>query len=171
MKAKSVVVIDTSVLCIWLRIPGFETCGPDSNRWDYRRVEKEIEAAIECGYTLVLPLATVIESGNHIANSPTLRFETAGRLAGLITKAADQESPWAAFTDQTALWNPDNLKRLAVAWPELAARKLGIGDATIRDVFGYYSRMGFEVRLLTGDVELSSLKPLSPRLVPRRRLT
>lgn len=169
MSAKSVLIIDTSTLCVWLKVPGMETCGPDGDTWDHKRVDDEIQTSIECGYTLVLPLATIIESGNHIAHAPDHRFQTAQRLAGVIAKSADRESPWAAFTDQSQLWTADNLKRLATEWPELAKAKLAIGDATIKHVAEYYGQMGYEVRLLTGDEQLSTYEPPPPPLVPRRR--
>lgn len=169
MSARCVVIIDTSILCVWLKVPGLETCGPDDNRWDFSRASLEIDAAIESGHTLVLPLATLIESGNHIAHAPHHRIEAARRLAELIAKSADQETPWAAFTDQSELWAPDNLKRLASDWPTMAARKLGIGDATIRDIAQYYDKMGYEFKLLTGDAGLAGYQPSPQPPSPRRR--
>jgi hypothetical protein len=38
---------------------------------------------IDEGTILVLPLATIIETGNHIAQSPNLRYEKAQELAQL----------------------------------------------------------------------------------------
>lgn len=169
MSARCVVIIDTSILCVWLKVPGLETCGPDANRWNFSRVSRKIDAAIQCGHTLVLPLATLIESGNHIAHAPHQRVETARRLTELIGKSADQETPWAAFTDQSELWAPDNLKRLASDWPDMAARKLGIGDATFWDVARYYDKMGCEVELLAGDARLAGYQPSPRPPSPRRR--
>lgn len=169
MSAKGVLILDTSILCVWLKVPGMECCGADEDRWDYSRVDSEIRTAVECGYTLVLPLATLIESGNHIARIPSLRYETAQRLAEVIAKAADRASPWAAFTDQSELWAAKNLQRLSEEWPELAKRRLSIGDATIAHVRSYYSQMGYKVELLTGDRRLAEFKAPPPPLVPRRR--
>lgn len=28
---KKVLILDTSILCVWLRVPGKVTCGPDNN--------------------------------------------------------------------------------------------------------------------------------------------
>jgi hypothetical protein len=169
MAAKSVLIIDTSILCVWLKIPGMETCGPNEKQWDFEKVDKEIRTHIECNFTLVLPLATIIETGNHIAHAPQSRRERASDLAEIMKKAADEKSPWAAFRDQHELWSPENLNRLAAEWPDLAARKLAIGDATIKQVAEYYSSMGFEVELLTGDAQLATYKPAPPPLIPRRR--
>ena len=167
--SKSVLIIDTSILCVWLKIPGFDSCGSDHQRWDFAKIEDEITLAIEMHFTLVLPLATIIETGNHIAHAPRLRWERALALADLIRKAADETTPWAAFTEQADLWSGDNLKKLAGIWPGLAVTKLSIGDATIKDVAEYYSAMGFVVRLLSGDLGLAAYEPPHPPLVPRRR--
>ncbi len=167
--SKSVLILDTSILCVWLKIPGFDSCGSDANRWDFARIQEEITAAIEQHFTLVLPLATIIETGNHIVHAPELRRERALDLADLMRKAADETTPWAAFTEQADLWCDENLKKLAEAWPVLAATGLTIADATIKDVAEYYSAMGFVVRLLSGDTQLAAYEPAHPPLVPRRR--
>lgn len=168
--SKSVLILDTDMLCVWLKISGFNSCGSDDNRWDYAKVDKEIQVAISLEYTLVLPLATIIETGNHIAHATEMRMERGRDLAELIRKAADETSPWAAFTEQAELWSSENLKKLADAWPALAAIKLTIGDATIKDVAEYYSKMGCLVQLLSGDALLAAYEPPPPPLVvPRRR--
>jgi len=167
--SKSVLILDTSILCVWLKIPGFESCGPDTQRWDFNRIDSEISTAVQMHFTLVLPLATIIETGNHIAHAPKVRRERATDLAELIRKCADQTSPWAAFTEQAELWSSDHLRKLAATWPDLAATGLAIGDATIKDIAEYYSAMAFEVRLLTGDAQLAAYEPPLPALIPRRR--
>ena len=168
-RSKSVLILDTSVLCVWLKIPGFDSCGSDVHRWDFAKIDEEITTAVEMHFTLVLPLATIIETGNHIAHAPERRRDRAIALADLIRKAADETSPWAAFTEQAGLWSADNLKKLADVWPDLAATRLAIGDATIKDVAEYYIAMGFDVRLLSGDSRLAAYELPHPPLVPRRR--
>ena len=167
--SKSVVVIDTSILCVWLKIPGLENCGPDDDRWDFARVDREIKRHIASRVPLILPLATIIETGNHIAKSAGERFALAGGLAQVMNKAADAESPWAAFSEQSERWTPENLKRLAQDWPRLAAQKMSIGDATIKEVSDYYAKMGCTVTLLTGDQQLAAYQPAAPPMIPRRR--
>jgi hypothetical protein len=76
-------------------------------------VEALIEREKQTLTTFVLPLATIIETGNHIAQTNINRFELAQSLANLIRLAADQQTPWAAFTDQTILWSSESLKSLA----------------------------------------------------------
>lgn len=36
-------VIDTSMLCCLLQVPGKETCGSHEDQWDYARVHSYIE--------------------------------------------------------------------------------------------------------------------------------
>lgn len=164
-----VLILDTSVLCCWLRIPGKETAGPQEDRWDHARISELLAAENKRGSTFVLPLASLIETGNHIAQSGGSRYELAQALAQHLRSAADATSPWAAFTDQSVLWEPDNLLQLADQWPPLAAQRISIGDATIKDVAEYYARAGCEVVILTGDAGLKSHEPAQPVAIPRRR--
>lgn len=65
---RKVLVIDTSVLYVWLKVSGKETCGPSNALVTYEKVsEKEEEK--KKGTTFILPLATIIETENHIAHS------------------------------------------------------------------------------------------------------
>ena len=167
--AKSVVVIDTSILCVWLKVPGLETCGPDGDRWDFDRANREVQRYITAGSALILPLTTIIETGNHIAQATGNRYPLAKSLGEIMRKAADAESPWAAFSEQADGWAPESLKKLSDAWPPLAVQKLSIGDATIKEVADYYAAMGCHVVLLTGDQQLAAHQPPPPSLIPRRR--
>ena len=54
-------------------------------------------------------------------------------------------------------------------WPELAAQKISIGDATIKSVADYYAKTGLEVEILTGDAGLKAYQPVTPVSTPRRR--
>ncbi len=108
-----VLIIDTSILCVWLRVPGKESCGPDGDKWDWDRVEEKIKVENRNHSTFVLPLATIIETGNHISQAKHSRQDRGGSLAGFTSKSADQKSPWAAFSDQAVLWTSAKLKELA----------------------------------------------------------
>jgi hypothetical protein len=166
---KNVLIIDTSILCVWLKIPGMDTCGPDRDRWDFTRVDEKIQSEEVDKTTFVLPLATIIETGNHIAQSAFNRKELSEALAELMCKSAEQQTPWAAFSEQSVLWTTDKLKRLADTWPELAIKKISLGDATIKDVAEYYAQMGCSVEIVTGDKGLKSYEPAAPIEIPRRR--
>lgn len=165
---RKVLIIDTCILCVFLRVSDMDDCGPDNDKWGYERVSKKIQAEIYDGSTLVLPMATLIETGNHIAQANGDRFGVATELSKIIIKVANEEEPWAAFTFQSKLWNEENLIKLARMWPILAAQGISIGDATIKDVAEYYVESGYNVEILTGDQGLKAYEP-SVVSIPRRR--
>lgn len=167
--SKRVLIIDTSILCVWLDVPGMDDCGPDYDRWDKSRVDCKLKEEMAAKTTFVLPLASIIETGNHIAQASHSRKERGEALADLMRKSADEESPWAAFSDQSVLWSTEKLKALADSWPNLAAQRLSLGDATIKDVAEHYAQLGYAVEILTGDQGLKAYQPVAPVAVPRRR--
>jgi hypothetical protein len=166
---RRVLILDTSVLCCWLRVSGKEETGPAEDRWNHDRINKQISEEKQRNSILVLPIATLIETGNHIAQSPSNRFDTATKLAQCLKDAADAQTPWAAFTEQSPLWEDDSLRNLANSWPSLATSGMSIGDATIKDVAEYYAKAGYDVEILTADTGLKSYQPTSPIPIPRRR--
>jgi len=167
---KKILILDTSILCVWLDVPGMATCGPDNDKWDTPRVKEKINAEIAARATLVLPLATLIETGNHIAQAKHSRRERADALGELMRLSADEQTPWAAFSDQHILWTPEKLKELADNWPALAqGQQLSLGDATIKDVAEFYAQMRCEIEILTGDQGLKAYEPAAPVEIPRRR--
>ncbi len=169
---RKVLIFDTSILCVWLQVRGKETCGSQNDIWDKNRIQKLIREEEKANSTFVLPMASIIETGNHISQASSNRYETAKRLTDIIIKAADATSPWAAFAEQSTLWQPDHLRDLAEYWPQLAAQGLSIGDATIKDVAEYYTKTSMEVQILTGDEGLKAYEPpqpTQPLLIPRRR--
>lgn len=168
---KRVLVIDTSILCVWLQVTNMDSCGPDNDRWTYDRVCSKIEEEQNKGTTFILPMATIIETGNHIAHAQGNRFVMASRLAATVAEAANKESPWATFTEQQKLWNDTGLSDLADRWKHTAAAGQSLGDAAIVDVANFYAEMGYEVEIFTGDQGLKAYEPHTkvPALIPRRR--
>ena len=166
---KNVLVIDTSILCVWLQVPGKTECGEESDRWDFTRVRDYICTAEMKKTTFVLPLAAIIETGNHISQAPNSRYELAQNLCKVISAAVEQSSPWAAFTEQSDMWCKERLNDLANEWPTFAAEQLSIGDYTIKQVAEFYAQIGCNVEILTGDAGLKSYQPSIKPPVPRRR--
>lgn len=168
---RKVLLIDTSLLCVWLKVPGKETTG--NNKWDFELVNEKIITEIEKGTTLVLPLATMIETGNHIAQAKTTNSDskriTSEKFAEIMIYAADETSPWAAFREQIVLWEAEGLKNLADKFPNQAVEKTSMGDASIV-VLGwyYYYEKGFHVEFLTADSGLKSQEPPQPQPPTRR---
>jgi hypothetical protein len=105
---KRVLIIDTSILCIWLDVPGMATCGPAVDKWDKQRVDQKRDEELTKKTTFVLPLASIIETGNHISQASHSRKKRGEALADLMRKSADEESPWVALSDQSVLWSAEN---------------------------------------------------------------
>lgn len=166
---KKILILDTSILCCWLKVPGKEEAGPVHDRWDHNRINSLLNLEQKAGSIFVLPIAALIETGNHIAQAADHRHDRAKSLSDCLRSAADGASPWAAFTDQSELWSSENLLLLADNWPALAAKKITIGDATIKDVAEQYAKGPYTVEILTGDAGLKSYQPIAKPLVPRRR--
>ncbi len=164
---KKVLVIDTSILCCLLSIPGKETCGSGDDKWNKARVKDVLER--EKNSVWVLPLASIIETGNHISQASHSRFDLATEFAGLLISAANATAPWTAFSEQSDLWSQASILALAENWPALAVGGTSLGDATIKSVAEYYARGGIAVEILTGDAGLKAYEPAQPVLVPRRR--
>ena len=167
---KKVLIIDTSILCVYLEVPCKQNCGKDGNKWDKKRVVTLLQKEEKESTTFVLPLATIIETGNHISQAKSQRYEMAQALAELMLKAADATTPWAAFSEQAEFWDAEGLKKLAAEWSKLAVQEISIGDATIKTVAEYYAKSGFQVEILTGDDGLKAYQPATPALIPRRRV-
>lgn len=166
---KKVLVLDTSILCVWLHIPKMDNCGPEDDKWDYNRVDKKISDEIHGGTLLVLPMATIIETGNHITQSGGDRYSLVNRFADLVICALDGHSPWAAFTSQNSIWSSEGLRQLIERWRKDAIVGLSMGDVSILDVAEYYAQAGNNVEILTGDQGLKSYEPVNAPIVPRRR--
>jgi len=163
-----VLIIDTSILCVYLELPHFTQCGPTHDAWDIPRVQRKINIEQAAQTSFVLPLATIIETGNHIAQISGDPYPFAMKFGEIIRACCDNEVPWAAFSAQGELWTDEVLRNLANTWPQQAARRTSIGDATIALVAQYFHELGNTVEILTGDEGLKILEPTSaPR--PRRR--
>lgn len=157
-----VLIIDTSILCVYLELPGFPHCGSDADRWDVERVQAKIEDETKVGTALVLPLATIIETGNHISQIKGDRLPHAQRFAEILRYTANEDIPWTAFIDQGALWNKETLLRYAEEWPALAVQKISLGDASIVEVANFYVESEYMVEIFTGDNGLRSMSPSPP---------
>ncbi|TBA24715.1 hypothetical protein [Rhizobium ruizarguesonis] len=164
---KKVLVIDTSILCCLLAIPGKETCGSGADQWTTAKVKEALEK--ESNSVWVLPLASIIETGNHIAQAAHSRFEIATAFALILNSAANATAPWTAFSEQSELWSPESIISLGQSWPALATGGTSIGDATIKSVAEYYARGGIPVEIMTGDAGLKAYEPVRPVMIPRRR--
>ncbi|WP_110515265.1 hypothetical protein [Herpetosiphon llansteffanensis] len=178
---RKIYIMDTSVLCVYLKIPGKDTCGSNDIFWDYSKADQKIQEIIRKQETIVLPLATIIETGNHIAQIKNEydRNVIAMPFLDILKRQLSGDSPWIAFTEHTIL--EQQLQKISEMWKGLAKQKISFGDAMILYIANYYRKMKrFEPEILTGDRNLKnnerldlnisrdpdSLTPLVPR--PRK---
>lgn len=170
--ARKVLILDTSILCVWLGIPGMDRIekkgyAPITNI----DVESKIKSEIDHGARIVLPLASVIECGNHITQiKGTDPKRYIDEFAEFILKSIEGLEPWDIFTNQSDLFDEENFKRLVESWRQLSMSGISMGDASIIQVARHYDSKNFTVEIYTGDAGLKSYEP-APRkeILPRNR--
>lgn len=131
----TVTFIDTSVLCELLKVPGRsseEQSTELAEEMDIRRAE---------GERFVIPITTIIETGNHIAQCGPDSRRVAERLVRLLRMAVSGDAPWTVLETR---FGADFLASLCDGdstgerYEDLAARKVGAGDIALlveRDQF------------------------------------
>lgn len=85
---KSVVFLDTSIVCNLVPVPGF-----DQNS---AAINEEMNNRMKSGAQFILPITTVIETGNHIAQLPngTARRKAADRFNTMLGMVINNKAPW-----------------------------------------------------------------------------
>ena len=116
-----IVIVDTVVFLNLLNVPRFNQHSG--------AVQKCFEGFAEAGADFELPIATVIESGNHIAQIPNggARRRFANIFCDQVREALNTESPWTL----TPLPNEAQLDEWLAGFPDAAMRKLSLGDLSI----------------------------------------
>lgn len=120
--------VDTSVLVNLLDVPFM-----NDRRTELLGEQRRKQAA---GVQLILPVTSVIETGNHIAQVAEggQRRSCAERFTNLLRLVADRESPWVLHE---IAWDRALLRDLAQGGStrttliEHAASKVGCGDLSI----------------------------------------
>jgi hypothetical protein len=117
----AVLLVDTSVFLNVLDVPAF-----NQHR---ESVFQQFERFLQEGSYLLLPMATVFEAGNHIAqlSDGGLRRAHAERFVGTVREAIDGNAPWRPIR------LPD-LQEIGAWMNEFtnhATRGLGMGDLSI----------------------------------------
>ena len=117
----SIALIDTSVFCNIIPVPGFDQ--------NHEEILGELDGFIQSDTTLLLPMAAVIETGNHIAHVPNghARRKAAQKFCLEVGNAIDGEAPWTP----TPFWDVDVLRKWLHEFPDQAMRKVGMGDLSI----------------------------------------
>lgn len=121
--------IDTSVMLNLLEVPNM--CN------DKLLVKQQWKDCLEAKDNLIMPIATIIETGNHIAHIPNgnVRRAIAGRFGEFLRKTAEGEAPWQLYGVKDM---KDELMYMASHIEEYATREVGIGDMSIIYAYEHY---------------------------------
>ena len=84
----AICLLDTSIFLNILNVPG--------KNQDKDQVVKEYTEYVDLGVTFILPMASILETGNHIAQNGDggTRRNTAIRFAKAVRGAFEGEAPW-----------------------------------------------------------------------------
>jgi len=118
---RSILIVDTVIFLNVLDVPGWNQNADE--------VRGELETHINNDVTLLLPVASIIETGNHIAqlSDGNQRRRFAGKFIDQVNKALDGEAPW----QPTAVPDTATLVEWLRDFPDYAMREITIADLTL----------------------------------------
>lgn len=127
----SIAIIDTSVFCNLLKVP--QMCG------DHEQAMQKLGELVRNRESLLLPLATIYETGNHIAQNGTggQRRSAAERFVRQVTSAFSGDAPWTP----TPIHSSEDLVEWLPRFPESAMRGVSLGDLSIVEVYREHCRL------------------------------
>lgn len=145
--------IDTSVLVEFLNVPGFNS--------RHAEVAEEMERRTAADVTFVLPVTTIIETGNHISQCSGDRRAAAERFIRALNLARSAAPPWIV---RDVAWDGDFLARFVQGnatgsdlLTHLSDKTLGSGDVAILVEREQFSRtISAKVEIWTLDKKLNS---------------
>ncbi|MBR0148159.1 MAG: hypothetical protein IJM23_03060 [Lachnospiraceae bacterium] len=114
-------VIDTTIMLNLLGVP--KRCA------DQTEVLEQFKKALEEKDKLILPIATIIETGNEIAKiQGTKRHEIAQKFAVYLKNTANDNAPWSCESSEIG---KKELMYYADHFTEFAIQEVGMGDLSI----------------------------------------
>jgi hypothetical protein len=118
---KAVAIVDTSIVCNVLDLPHMNGDRP--------QVINQLAAFIQADTSLLLPMAAVYETGNHIAqlSHGGQRRRFADRFVQEVKKAIAGEAPWQVMQLPTL----EDVGQWLNDFPDSATRGAGMGDLSI----------------------------------------
>ena len=119
---KAIAIVDTSVLCEILAVPGKSS--------DQEGVVAELERKVAAQEFLFLSTVAVVEAGNHIGHigDGARRRRCAEALVELVRNALSGKSPFVAL----GLWDQATVHGWLDDFPDWASRGSGIGDLAMK---------------------------------------
>ncbi len=121
----NVCLVDTTILCNIVPVPKLDQ--------EREVVRREFGEYITLGVNFILPMATIIETGNHIAQNGDGRQRRAAaeRYVKLVKDAIDGKSPFSP----TRFFEPEELTLWLEKFPDSAMRETSFGDLSIIEEF------------------------------------
>lgn len=118
----AIVLVDTSILLNVVDVPG--------RNQQREEVLTVLAARINDGDHLFIPMAAIIETGNHIAHISDggARRSVAQRFALAVRDALDDVAPWKPLNFPRR----EDLSAWLVQFPNSASKKIGMGDLSIQ---------------------------------------
>lgn len=146
--------IDTSVLCNLVPVPGRDQ--------DSKRIREEMAQRTEAGTRFILPITSVIETGNFIAqiSDGVVRRNAATNLEELLRMVIASNAPW---TLHEISWDKGFLEHFLAGggsqtpYVEHAQNQVGAGDLCILTERDHYARRtGIDAGIWTLDRALAA---------------
>ena len=139
----AIVLVDTSILLNVVNVPG--------RNQQREAVIAALAAHINDGDHLFIPMAAIIETGNHIAHISDggARRSAAERFAGEIRNSLDDVAPWKPLNFPRA----EDLSAWLVQFPDSASKKVGMGDLSIQHEWAHLCKKYPMSRVLVWTVD------------------
>jgi hypothetical protein len=121
----AICIVDTSVFCNILGI---------RNRSQHQgEVLDQLETYIQQGASLLLPIATIYETGNHIAQQGDggERRQKAQLFVDQVRAGFSREAPWTP----TPIQDLEEIVSWLAEFPDSAMREIGFGDLSILKIW------------------------------------
>lgn len=118
--------VDTCVLTNLLNIPGFNQ--------NYEEVKRQYDEKVENMDTFVLPIATLVETGNHIAQCGGDKYRIAEKFKDLVLGAMCGENSFTVTPEITL----KQIEEIMGNFPNAAIQGHGFGDMSILQQFEDY---------------------------------
>lgn len=117
-----IVLVDSSILLNIFDVPGRNQQRP--------AVLERLEQLIEHGDHLFIPMAAIVEVGNHIAHvtDGRMRRAAAERFVREVQRAIDNEAPWKPVNFPSN----EEVRGWLDAFPDEAMRNISMGDLQIK---------------------------------------
>ncbi len=121
----AICIIDTTIFCNILGVP--------KKSQDKEATQNELRFLLNKGTSLLLPMAVIYETGNHIAQNGDgrIRRQTAELFVNQVRDAILGEAPWSV----TPMQDTTQIESWLSEFPDWAMTETGFADLSIIKIF------------------------------------